>query len=231
MFWPFLAALVLVLRPAETCTVLELTGAGFAANAVHMLHAYTLFSQNNGTMYINSTAFEYKCSTEGGWHDFFSFDGTNGTMANIDSMAPGESCADYTFHDVDLMLHNMAYDWFSIDEAAAKKACTLSASSSAYKLAPLWRKLAFLCDLHLHEQQRRQQQQAFHGRPLVSTDSASGYLQVWRFNDWVKDQLEPVMEELHEMPAPRMAFHIRGGDKLSEDVQLVRFSIYICASC
>ena len=46
--------------------------------------------------------------------------------------------------------------------------------------------------------------------------------QVWRFNDWVKDQLQPVMEELHELPAPRMAFHIRGGDKLSEDVQLVR---------
>ena len=51
---------------------------------------------------------------------------------------------------------------------------------------------------------------------------AVGALQVWRFNDWVKDQLEPVMEELHELPAPRMAFHIRGGDKLSEDVQLVR---------
>ena len=46
--------------------------------------------------------------------------------------------------------------------------------------------------------------------------------QVWRFNDWVKDQLQPVTEELHELPAPRMAFHIRGGDKLSEDVQLVR---------
>ena len=38
------------------------------------------------------------------------------------------------------------------------------------------------------------------------------------------DQLEPVMEELQGMPAPRMAFHIRGGDKLSEDVQLVRRS-------
>lgn len=29
------------------------------------------------------------------------------------------------------------------------------------------------------------------------------------------------MEELREMPGPRMAFHIRGGDKLSEDVALV----------
>ena len=46
-------------------------------------------------------------------------------------------------------------------------------------------------------------------------------LQVWRFRDWVIDQLEPVMEELQGMPAPRMAFHVRGGDKLSEDVQLV----------
>lgn len=122
MWWRPVLALVLLIRAATCCTVLELTGAGFAANAVHMLHAYTVFSQNNGTMYVNSTAFEYKCSNEGGWHDFFSFDGTNGTMANIASMPPGEHCAEYTFHDVDLMLHNMKYDWFSVDEAAAKKA-------------------------------------------------------------------------------------------------------------
>lgn len=121
-FWRILSGLVLVVTAADACTVLQLTGAGFAANAVHMLHAYTLFSQNNGTMYINSTMFEYKCSNEGGWHDFFSFDGTNGTMANIDKMPPGESCAEYEFQEVDLMLHKMQYDWFSIDEAAAKKA-------------------------------------------------------------------------------------------------------------
>ena len=57
---------------------------------------------------------------------------------------------------------------------------------------------------------------------LQTLNSRVDALQIWRFNGWVKDQLEPVMEELHDMPAPRMAFHIRGGDKLSEDVQLVR---------
>lgn len=30
-----------------------------------------------------------------------------------------------------------------------------------------------------------------------------------------------MLEELAQMPAPRMGFHIRGGDKLTEDVQLV----------
>ena len=73
-------------------------------------------------MYVNSTAFEYKCSASGGWHDFFTFDGTDGTVANMDKMHPGEECAQYSFEDVDLMLHRMKYDWFSIDENAAKKA-------------------------------------------------------------------------------------------------------------
>ena len=122
--WYVVVALVLGLRSAGACTVLELTGAGFAANAVHVLHAYTLFSQNNGTMYINSTAFEYKCSNEGGWHEFFTFDGLNGTVADIASMPPGERCAEYKFHDIDQMLHSMSYVWFSVDEAAAKKACS-----------------------------------------------------------------------------------------------------------
>ena len=117
-----LALFILGVRAAGACTVIELTGAGFAANAVHLLHAYTLFSHNNGTMYVNSTAFEYKCSATGGWHDFFTFDGTNGAVATVDKMRPGEACAHYTFEEVDLMLHKMSYDWFSIDVNAAKKA-------------------------------------------------------------------------------------------------------------
>ena len=123
--WCVGVALVL-LRSAGACTVLELTGAGFAANAVHVLHAYTLFAQNNGTLYINSTSFEYKCSLEGGWHDFFTFDGLDGTVADIASMPPGESCAIYTFPEIDAMLWNLQYGWFFVDEAAAKKACFIA---------------------------------------------------------------------------------------------------------
>ena len=122
MYGRFFALLVLGVRVAGACTEIHLTGAGFAANAVHLLHAYTLFSENNGTMYVNSTAFEYKCSHSGGWHDFFTFDGTNGTIENVDKMPPDEACAQYSFEDVDILLDKMKYDWFSIDQNAAKKA-------------------------------------------------------------------------------------------------------------
>ncbi len=121
----------------QGCTVLELTGAGFAANAVHVLHAYTLFSQSNGTLYLNSTEFQYKCAKEGGWHDFFDFTATNGSMANyVPEADQAETCAIYTFHDVDLMLHNMNYDWFSIDTAAAKKVLPVSPSTFPAALEP-----------------------------------------------------------------------------------------------
>ena len=48
-------------------------------------------------------------------------------------------------------------------------------------------------------------------------------LQVWTFAHWVQDELDAVMEELANMPRPTIGFHIRGGDKLSEDVELVCF--------
>lgn len=37
----------------------------------------------------------------------------------------------------------------------------------------------------------------------------------------MQDELDPVLDELAQMPGPKIGFHIRGGDKLSEDVQLV----------
>ena len=115
-------AVAWLVQLSDGCTVLELTGAGFAANAVHILHAYTLFSQNNGSIYLNSSGFEYKCGHDGGWHDFFRFDATSGSLGNYRHDAERkEACARYTFHDVDLMLHNMHYDWFSIDADAARK--------------------------------------------------------------------------------------------------------------
>ena len=117
-------AVACLVQHSDACTVLELTGAGFAANAVHILHAYTLFAHNNGSIYLNSSGFEYKCGQDGGWHDFFRFDATSGSLGRYRPEAERkEECARYTFHDVDLMLHNMHYDWFSIDADAAKKVC------------------------------------------------------------------------------------------------------------
>jgi hypothetical protein len=56
--------------------------------------------------------------------------------------------------------------------------------------------------------------------------------QVWKFSKWVEEELAPVLEELSQLPAPRIGFHIRGGDKLSEDVQLVSWcSPVVLHSC
>ena len=111
---------------SRACTVFELTGAGFAANAVHVLHAYTLFAHNNGTLFLDSSAFEYKCAQDGGWQDFFSYDTTKGILRSYNvEPEQQELCARYTSHDVDRMLHTMGYDWFTVDADAAKQvACT-----------------------------------------------------------------------------------------------------------
>ena len=163
------------------------------------MHAYSLFSQNNGTLYLNSTFFEYKCSEEGGWHDFFDIDSANGTLRNVGSPGEQDDCAKYTFHDVDLMLHKMGYDWFSIDTGAAKKV-----NSTALCTGLPFPSVLIRSDRH-----------------QTLDPSCSDLRQVWSFKEWVQDELNPVLEELADMPHPRMAFHIRGGDKLSEDVQLV----------
>jgi hypothetical protein len=70
------AALLLALcapRPAGGCTVFEFSDSGFAANAVHLMHAEALFGAgNNGTLFVDARRLAYKCSDGGGWHDFFS---------------------------------------------------------------------------------------------------------------------------------------------------------------
>jgi len=181
----------------QGCTVLELTGAGFAANAVRVMHAYTVFLQNNGTFYVDSAEFQYKCGIGGGWHEFFDFALTDGNVAPYSAeMDDQENCAKYSFHDLDIMLHNMNYGWFSIDTAAAKKVIC------SKKLSMLRSNACVVRDIH---------------KLLCLLP-----LQVWKFTAWVQDELDHVLEELSQMPAPRMGFHIRGGDKISEDVQLVR---------
>lgn len=70
-----LCLLVLVpgyfLPAALGCTVIELQGSGFASNAVHLLHAVPIYDGNNGTLFVDNSAFTYQCEEGGGWHDFF----------------------------------------------------------------------------------------------------------------------------------------------------------------
>ena len=197
MKWHAALLLCNILQVSRACTVYELTGAGFAANAVHVFHAYTLFAQNNGTLFLDSRDFEYKCDQDGGWQDFFSFDVIEGRLASYSlEQDQDELCARYTSHDVDRMLHTMGYDWYTIDVDAARQVGG-TARHAAVAMPVL---------------------EGLERRP----EAWSGEWQVWTFSSWVQHQVDPVLEEMAGMAAPRIAFHIRGGDKLSEDVELVR---------
>ncbi len=56
------------------CTIYEFNGSGFAANAFAIAHMVPIFHNTNGTFFLDNTRNHYKCSAEGGWHDFFGWD-------------------------------------------------------------------------------------------------------------------------------------------------------------
>ena len=58
----------------QCCTIYEFNGAGFAANAFAVAHMVPIFHNTNGTFFLDNTWNYYKCSEEGGWHDFFSWE-------------------------------------------------------------------------------------------------------------------------------------------------------------
>ena len=56
------------------CTIYEFNGSGFAANAFAIAHMVPIFHSTNGTFFLDNTKNHYKCSEEGGWHDFFGWE-------------------------------------------------------------------------------------------------------------------------------------------------------------
>ena len=56
------------------CTIYEFNGSGFAANAFAIAHMVPIFHSTNGTFFLDNTKNHYKCSAEGGWHDFFGWE-------------------------------------------------------------------------------------------------------------------------------------------------------------
>ena len=58
----------------QCCTIYEFNGSGFAANAFALAHLVPIFHNTNGTFFLDNTWNHYKCSDEGGWHDFFAWE-------------------------------------------------------------------------------------------------------------------------------------------------------------
>ena len=65
------AIAITFLSISSACTVLELQQDGFATNAMYLLHALPIFSKQNGTFFLDSSAFPYTCNEGSGLMDFF----------------------------------------------------------------------------------------------------------------------------------------------------------------
>jgi hypothetical protein len=107
----------------EACTVIELDPTGFVNNAMTLLHAIPMFLRQNGTVFVDNTNFQYKCSDDSGWHDFFSGEEDLVPWSPVKEAAGGEACARYNRQQIDDLMYNVVrtkpdlLDFMSIKQA------------------------------------------------------------------------------------------------------------------
>lgn len=65
------AGLLLVCSAVRSCVVVELSDAGLAANVNSLWGSLPAYHGFNGTIYLDSWKFAYKCTESGGFGDFF----------------------------------------------------------------------------------------------------------------------------------------------------------------
>ena len=92
------------LAVVRTCTVIELSSAGFVSNAIGLLHAMPMFHKQNGTLFLDNTSFNYKCDPDGGWHDFFSGEEHIVPWSSPKEQAGGQACARYSLQRVEELM-------------------------------------------------------------------------------------------------------------------------------
>ncbi|KAK9827988.1 hypothetical protein WJX81_005593 [Elliptochloris bilobata] len=136
-----------------------------AASLWHLVPASALFA-DNGTFFVNNYHFGYKCTEEGGLHEWFNNTLVTWTPA-AEAREPDAPCrrinSIYTMHTIHLGVP-MSPDGYS-------------------SLAEL------------------------------------GMPQVWRYQEWVQEEINEQLAKLEGLEPPTIGFHIRGGDKLTEDKQ------------
>ena len=101
-------------------------GSGFTNNAYSLLHAVPMFLRQNGTIFLDSSNFQYKCSDDGGWHDFFSGEEDVVPWSSPKEAAAGHACARYTLQRIDELMYNTVQakpdllDFIGIKQVRAK---------------------------------------------------------------------------------------------------------------
>ena len=63
----FLVGLQSIARLCTACTVFEFADSGFAANAIHLMHAVPIFNGNNGTFFLDNTQVCLVCLSQWGF--------------------------------------------------------------------------------------------------------------------------------------------------------------------
>lgn len=95
------AVIVLWGHATQGCTIITLDNSGFASNAYSLLHALPIFYRRNGTFFLDNSEFNYRCSENGGWHEFFSGEDKIVPWSRPKELAHGPDCARFRREDVD----------------------------------------------------------------------------------------------------------------------------------
>lgn len=105
------------------CTVYEFNGSGFAANAFAIAHMVPIFHNTNGTFFLDNKSNHYKCSEDGGWHDFFAWDDqlVPWTQEKEDAQ-PDAPCIRHDISTVNkVVFEDLKLSWDELDFIGVKK--------------------------------------------------------------------------------------------------------------
>jgi hypothetical protein len=121
------------LRLALCCTIYEFNGSGFAANAFAIVHMVPIFHNTNGTFFLDNTKNFYKCSEDGGWHDFFAWeDQLVPWTAEREAQEPDAPCVRHDISTVNkVVFEDLKLTWDELDFIGVKKARSTSQPAHA----------------------------------------------------------------------------------------------------
>ncbi|BDA44737.1 hypothetical protein COCOBI_06-2150 [Coccomyxa sp. Obi] len=168
------ASVVLVLgvvlhssRNSGACSVLEFHMSGLAAHVNGLWNALPALYGSNGSIYIDSENFPYKCTEGGGWSDFFVTE--PGFLEQWSpEVARKESCSYYTYGEMsrESQIIGISHVQSRFDPGMVRKS--------------------------------------------------------WKLQPSVQKEVDAALATLDGYAKPTIAFHVRGGDKATEDVVLGR---------
>lgn len=121
--WLCLCFVFQVQHFARTCTIFEFSGAGFAANAFAIAHMVPIFHNTNGTFFIDNKNNYYKCSEDGGWHDFFAWeDQLVPWTPEKEAEQPDAPCVRHDISSVNkVVFEDLKLTWDELDFIGIKK--------------------------------------------------------------------------------------------------------------